>query len=59
MIFRLAELFCGPDGLAWGANLAGIVKDVGDDFVNRYAWATNLNFPNLSGIRINKRLLCQ
>lgn len=40
MKFRLGELFCGPGGLAWGANQAKVPKD-GQMYQLVHQWATD------------------
>lgn len=44
MIFKLAELFWGPDGLAWGAKMARVVKGQ-TQYRIAHAWATDYDEP--------------
>ena len=44
VVFRLAELFCGPGGIAWGAKLAHIkCKDTAYSVLP--VWANDIEWP--------------
>ena len=52
MIFRLAELFCGPGGLAMGAKMARVVKGQ-TSYRIAHAWATDYDESTCATYALN------
>lgn len=66
MVFRLGELFCGPGGIAQGADLANLaLREAGMDVQIEHAWATDYHPDTCATYRRNffpsepERVVCE
>lgn len=41
MIFKLGELFCGPGGIGYAADVASFISENGDEYGIQHAWASD------------------